>query len=182
MTLDPGTPVRVEMTKHGDLPHWRYEATVLGHDDHGTWLGVPAGTPHARPGLAFDSGVDKVVLVAPGVGSVSGLMAPGLWCDTYVDIATPPVWDVASGVPVLRSVDLDLDVIRRADGSVFVEDEDEFAEHQVALGYPDVLVEAARASCAQVLAAVEGRRAPYDGPTADRWLAALRAGGAGSPA
>ena len=31
----------------------------------------------------------------------------------------------------MTAVDLDLDVIRRFDGSWFVDDEDEFAEHQV---------------------------------------------------
>lgn len=175
MSLEVGTPVRVEMTKYGDLPHWRYDAYVLGADEHGEWLGVPAGTHHARPGLAFDSDVDSVVLVAAGAHALPGLHAPGLWCDIYVDVATPPRWDTAGPCPVLRSVDLDLDVVRRDDGSVFVDDEDEFDEHRVSLGYPPALVAAARASCATVLAAVQERRAPYDGPTAERWLATLAA-------
>lgn len=33
-------------------------------------------------------------------------------------------------------VDLDLDVVRRFDGSAEILDEDEFAEHQVRYGYP----------------------------------------------
>ena len=65
---------------------------------------------------------------------------------------------------MLRAVDLDLDVIRLPDplppvesapwdvppagpGEVFVDDEDEFAEHQVLYGYPADVVAAAQASC-----------------------------------
>ena len=100
--------------------------------------------------------------------------APGIWCDLYVDIATPGAWDGT----VLRAVDLDLDVVRMPDplppgsvyagaekagrvaGEVFVDDEDEFAEHQVAYGYPAEVVEQAQASCDAVLADVRagGRR------------------------
>ena len=57
----------------------------------------------------------------------------------------------------------------RRPGEVFVDDEDEFAEHQVAYGYPADVVEAAQASCDRVFAAVRARQAPYDG-TARVWL------------
>ena len=59
----------------------------------------------------------------------------------YVDVATPAVWDGA----VLRSIDLDLDVIRRQDGTVLLDDEDEFATHRVAYGYPAEVIELALA-------------------------------------
>ncbi len=104
----------------------------------------------------------------PAVGWFAAtFQAPGIWCDLYVDIATPGEWDGT----VLRAVDLDLDVIRLPEqlppaetlpwetapagpGEVFVDDEDEFAEHQVAYGYPAEVIAAAQASCDQVLAAV----------------------------
>ena len=102
-----------------------------------------------------------------------------------VDIATPGEWDGT----VLRAVDLDLDVIRRSPtppvstrtaptnlpagpGEIFVDDEDEFAEHQVSFGYPPDVVAAARAGSDEVLAAVRAGLAPYDG-THRRWLAEL---------
>ena len=47
-------------------------------------------------------------------------------------MATPPYWDG----DVLRSVDLDLDVIQGLSGRVWVDDEDEFADHRVRWGYP----------------------------------------------
>ena len=86
----------------------------------------------------------------------------------YVDMTTPPVWDGAT----VRAVDLDLDVIRGRDGDVVVDDEDEFAEHQVAFGYPPEVVALAEASRDQVRAAILAERAPYDG-SHEPWLAAL---------
>ena len=178
----PGDPVRAEMTKWGDRPHWHFDGVHLGRDEHGEWLGFPAGTHNHRPGFEFHSEVDAVTLVPDEGWYAATFQAPGIWCDIYVDITTPPRWDG----DVLRAVDLDLDVIRMSDpapgpsrlapqnviagpGELFVDDEDEFAEHQVAYAYPAEVVEAARASCDEVLAAVRAGQAPFDG-TADAWL------------
>ncbi len=179
--MEPGTRVRCEMTKWGDRPHWAFEGVHLGSDEHGDWIGVPAGTHHHRPGHEFHSAVDSVTLVHPDRWHLPTFQAPGIWCDLYVDMTTPPSWDDR----VLRAVDLDLDVIRLPDpvpagpapwedppvgpGETFVDDEDEFAEHQVAYGYPADVVAAARASCDEVLAAVRAGAAPYDG-SHRRWL------------
>ncbi len=179
--MEPGTPVRCEMTKWGERPHWSFDGVLLGSDEHGEWIGVRAGTHHQRPGAEFHSAVDTVTVVHPDRWHLPTFQAPGIWCDVYVDMTTPPLWDGA----VLRAVDLDLDVIRLPDpvppgqtpwevppagpGETFVDDEDEVAEHQVVLGYPDEVVAAARASCEEVLAAVRAGRAPYDG-SQRRWL------------
>jgi len=93
---------------------------------------------------------------------------PGSPAEVYVDIATPAVWDGA----ILRSIDLDLDVIRRRDGTVYLDDKDEFAAHQVAYGYPIEVIELAEQAAAEVLTAVRRRDAPFDG-TSDHWLAEL---------
>jgi hypothetical protein len=180
---EPGTPIRCEMSKWGDRPHWRFAGVHLGADEHGEWLGFPEGTHNHRPGYEFHSQVDAVTLVAPGGWYAATFHAPGIWCDLYIDITTPGEWHGE----VLRAVDLDLDVIRMspeahpappsvtaAPGEIFVDDEDEFAEHQVAFGYPAEIVEAAQASCDAILEAVRAGRAPYDG-TADRWLKQLAA-------
>ena len=183
--MDPGTPIRCEMTKWGDRPHWEFDGVFLGADEHGDWLGFPAGTLNRRPGLEMVSEVACVTLVPTGGWYAATFHAPGIWCDLYVDIATPGEWDGT----VLRAVDLDLDVIRMSSvpptstrsappglsarpGEVFVDDEDEFAEHQVAYGYPDDVVATAKASCEEVLAAVRAGLPPYDG-THRRWLAEL---------
>ncbi len=174
----PGAAVRVAMTKWGDRPHWEFDGTVLGHDEHGTWIGIPAGTPHARPGAVFVSEADTVTLVpAGGAWSLASFHAPGTWCRTYVDVATPAVWDTTDDVPVLRAVDLDLDVVRGERGRVWVDDEDEFAAHRVSLGYPAEVVTAAERSAEAVLAAVVGRTPPYDDATSAAWLDRLAAHG-----
>ena len=192
---EPGTPVRVEMSKWGDRPHWQVECVHLGSDEHGEWLGFPTGTHNHRPGFEFHSEVDSVTLVPRDGWYAATFHAPGIWCELYVDIATPAVWD---GV-VVRAVDLDLDVIRLSSespasppvpdyvqkaglGEVFVDDEDEFAEHQVAYGYPAEVVRAAREAADRVLADARARRAPYDG-SHRRWLGELsRLASAAAPA
>lgn len=163
-----GRPVRVRMTKWGDRPHWEYEGVHLGTDDHGEWFGFPAGTHHARPGLSFDSDVDCVSLLPREGWWFAGFYAPGIWVHTYVDVTTPGSWDGET----LSAVDLDLDVIRRDDGSVFLDDEDEFVEHRDLFGYPAEVVADAEAGAAWLMDAVRERRAPFDG-TASAWLGRL---------
>ena len=168
--MQPGTPVEVEMTKWRDLPHWAYRAFFLGSDERGDWIGIPAGTHMARPGATYVAPVDQVGLVPAADAVERGWPAPfhadGGQVDVYVDITSPPRWDGT----VLRAVDLDLDVVRGTTGRVWVDDEDEFAEHRVSLGYPTPLVVHATRSCDLVRAAVLGRHAPYDG-SASAWLA-----------
>ena len=38
MSLKPGDPVRVEMTKWVDAPHWHMPAIYLGSDSAGDWI------------------------------------------------------------------------------------------------------------------------------------------------
>ena len=176
MTPEAGAQVRVEMTKWVDSPHWAFAATYLGTDEHGDWLGIPRGTEMTRPGASYVAPTHQVGLAPPpGPAAERGWLATfhdvGGPVRVYVDITTPPRWDGQ----VLRAVDLDLDVIRgtgqfgRA-GRVWVDDEDEFADHRVRLGYPDELAAAALASCERVHDAVAAERAPFDGRAA-AWLA-----------
>ncbi len=169
MAHAPGDPIRVEVTKWGDRPHWRFDGVWLGSDEYGEWLGFPTGTHNSRPGFAFDSEVDAVTLVPRDAYWLATFQAPGIWCDLYIDISTPSTWDGA----VLRTVDLDLDVIRRDTGEVFIDDEDEFLEHQTEYGYPADVIAAARASADEIATAVKARVAPYDGATHQRWLSQL---------
>jgi protein associated with RNAse G/E len=83
----------------------------------------------------------------------------------YVDVTTPPSWDGR----VLRAVDLDLDVVRGTTGRVWVDDEDEFADHRVRFGYPEEVARLAMDSCDRVHAAVSAGAAPYDG-SARAWF------------
>jgi hypothetical protein len=161
--------VRVVFSKWGDRPHWELDAIRLGEDEHGVWIGAPAGTRMARPGVEFIPDYDQVALV-PHAGCFEATFnAPTAPCEVYVDITTRPVWDGGT----LRMIDLDLDVIRGWSGRVWVDDEDEFADHRVRFGYPDEIIALAVESCDHVRAKVESGAAPYDGVTGRRWLAHL---------
>ena len=88
--------------------------------------------------------------------------------EIYIDVTTPAAWHGT----FLRAVDLDLDVVRGFNGTVIIDDEDEFLEHQVAYGYPADVIAAARASADELKVAVSAGAAPYDG-THLAWLKEL---------
>jgi hypothetical protein len=184
MAHAPGDPIRIEVTKWGERRHWHFDGLWLGSDEHGEWLGFPAGTHNARPGYSYESQVASVTLVPHTGHWVATFHAPGIWCDLYIDVCTPAAWDG----DVLRMIDLDLDVIRMSattpdasrppglvagPGEVFIDDEDEFLEHQATFGYPPDVIAVARASADELEVAVRTGAAPYDGDTHPRWLAAL---------
>jgi uncharacterized protein len=185
MRPEPGTEVRVEMTKWPTDPHWVYPGRYLGSDAHGEWIGFPAGTVFTRPGARFTAVNDQVGLVPAEVEGVrpawlATFHGPGGYLptsggpvpiDLYVDMTTPARWEG----PVLRAVDLDLDVVRGRSGRVWVDDEDEFAAHRAELAYPADIVGLALDSCALVAAATRDRRPPFDGETHLPWLEALAA-------
>jgi hypothetical protein len=165
-----GTPVRMVLAKWGDRPHWEFSATWLGADQHGEWLGIPAGTLFTRPGATYVSPVDQVSLVPSATTEVAWLAtfhAPGGPVQVYADVATRATW---AGTEV-RAVDLDLDVVRMPDGQVQVEDEDEFAEHAVAFAYPARVVRAAEATCRLLQKALDQAQPPFDPDTPSPWLA-----------
>ncbi|MEN8114745.1 MAG: DUF402 domain-containing protein, partial [Actinomycetota bacterium] len=151
-------------------PHWAFDLERLGEDDHGVWLWGPAGTriqrgsekpKHTRRGF--------VKLITPnrwwtavwndGGGGPKGTI------DVYVDVITPATWDGDA----VNLVDLDLDVIRRVNGDVEIDDEDEFEEHRVLFGYPDHVVDKARTETARLALAVTRRDEPF-GLVGEQWL------------
>ena len=151
------------MTKWPDQPHWVYDGTYLGSDEHGDWIGFPEGSRFTRPGADYVAPYDQVGLVPGGRGWVAAFHSPGGKVWVYVDITTVPVWDGTT----VRAVDLDLDVVRGQAGRVWIDDEDEFAERRG--GYPDDVVAHALRTCTEVETMVRDRVAPFD--TAERWLA-----------
>ncbi len=67
----------------------------------------------------------------------------------YVNVATPAKWDHER----VTAIDMDLDVIRVAkDGRILIDDEDEFAEHSVSMGYPSDLISRCRSTADETLA------------------------------
>lgn len=174
---DPvGAPVHTDYRKWDGSPHWQSHGTLLAVDDHGVWVAYPQGTHFERPGAAFDIGQDSVSLF-PAAGFTPAFNAPTGRPEqvaVYVDITTPPVWHrTDDGGWHVTMIDLDLDVVQRANGFIYVDDEDEFIDHQRKFGYPSDTVQSAQHDARDVFAAVRDGRGPFDG-TGWRWLETMR--------
>jgi protein associated with RNAse G/E len=87
----------------------------------------------------------------------------------FVDITTQPV---RTG-DRFEMIDLDLDVLVKADGQVLIEDEDEFQVHRVRYGYSGEMIERARAETEQVTRMLRRRQEPFF-EVAAHWLGVLR--------
>jgi hypothetical protein len=136
----------------------------LGEDEHGIWVGAGPGLTLRRPAVEVTLGYPSVQLFPPGqpwVAAFNGGPPPDplAWPEVYIDMTTPAQWSADGGAVTM--VDLDLDVVRRWDGSVEVLDEDEFAAHQLALAYPPELVRLAERSCADRVAALRAGIEPF---------------------
>ncbi|HLT96277.1 MAG TPA: DUF402 domain-containing protein [Acidimicrobiia bacterium] len=157
----------VQYYKHPRTRHWRHEMIRLGEDAHGVWLGATRGTIVQR-------GDEEPISLTRAFVQ---LITPDRWwsaifnhdhaIEVYVDVTTVAEWVSPDRVEM---VDLDLDVIRRQDGTVYVADEDEFEEHRVTLGYPPRMADVARTTAARLVLDLEARRPPFDGSWS-RWLA-----------
>ncbi len=164
--------MRVVYTKYDGSLHWNHDALRLGEDEHGVWAGCPTGTTARRghePPVTFQFAF--VMLFPRDAWWTACFNAEPNKTEVYCDVASVPRWPDERTVTM---VDLDLDVIRRRRGRrrVILDDEDEFAEHQVRYGYPPEVVAAARRSADWLLAAVAGRTEPFAGGYRD-WLRRL---------
>nr|WP_255524080.1 DUF402 domain-containing protein [Terrabacter sp. MAHUQ-38] len=131
---------------------------------------------------------DGWVSLVPHVGAYAvGFYSHARQVSVYVDMTTEPVWqrrDASDGGPEweVTMVDLDLDVVLTREGDLFVDDEDEFAEHRVQFGYPPEVVALAERWRDLVLAAVAAGDEPF-GSVGHEWLrradAAASAGASG---
>ena len=155
--VERGDVVPVRFGKWGGRPHWEMDLRYLGADRFGDWLGSPAGMPMRRPGWTTRTDAECAFLVPVEGDFVASFNGRGVPTAVYVDVTDTPIWDGET----VRAMDLDLDVIRRWDGTVLVDDEDEFAEHRVQYGYPPEVVDAAQRSCDQLVAAIGGAEEPW---------------------
>lgn len=159
-------PVRVQYYKYPRTLHWRHDLIRLGEDGHGVWLGGPVGTTLQRgdePTQTMDHAF--VQLITPDHWWTA-LFNVDRRVHTYVDVITVATWPDHDRVEM---IDLDLDVVQLSDGTIYVDDEDEFENHRVSLRYPLRLVDSARAAAARVSIDLENRTPPFDG-SAERWL------------
>lgn len=163
-------PVTVQFLKNPDIIHWGFEAFRLGEDDWGTWIGVPTGTRRWKGETEVRPSRADAVFCAP---------PEGWWhlhyngADTefshFVDIVTPPVWVTQNRYEM---IDLDLDVVRRQDGRVEIEDEDEFEVHQARYRYSEEMITRAMETTNRIVTALDERREPFF-EVAASWLRRL---------
>ncbi|HZE37947.1 MAG TPA: DUF402 domain-containing protein [Stackebrandtia sp.] len=158
---------------------WREE--VLGVDDCGEWAVIRAGSPvHTSRGAAIEYATDQMYCYPRGSWWVAHFWGPDLsvvvrepdgstWTTatdvaTYVDISCPAERD-ADGVSF---VDLYLDVVW-ANENAEVLDGDEWREVIADGGLSAEWIERGEAACAEVVAAMTARRAPFDGSALGRF-------------
>lgn len=83
-----------------------------------------------------------------------------------VDIVLPVHWTDN----ILEEIDLELDILRLADGIVHVRDQDEFARVRAEWGMPTDIATEAESTCAKLRTLVEQGTEPF-GIVGQRWLA-----------
>ncbi|HJU52286.1 MAG TPA: DUF402 domain-containing protein [Acidimicrobiia bacterium] len=162
--------VQVDMRKWPDRKHWQFTGLRLGEDAYGTWLFTPEGSVAQR-------GSEPPISLATGF---VGLVPPNAWWmaefywnhpsyEVYVNISTP----VDRDGDRMTSIDLDLDIIRRLDGTVEILDEDEFLEHSIRYAYPPELIGSARRAAERAAEALFDGDEPY-GWAMREWLEAAQ--------
>lgn len=171
-----GARVHAVFTKYDGRPHWEYDLVVVGVDEYGVWVGGAPGGYIARPGLEFVSDAHWVTLYPhDGMWVATFNDSAGTFSSRiYVDVTTQNTWwHRPDGVLSVSAVDLDLDVIRRFSGELFVDDEDEFDEHRREMHYPAPLVEGARQAAAWLMDRMGDRAEPFE-DVAEAWLTVCR--------
>ena len=160
--------VDCDIRKWGDKPHYRFDAELLGRDEHGTWLAGRPPVPFTGPDGPGTFSDPFAVLVPEDRWWVCSFnrhdKIDGV--DIYVDVTTPAVWNSDAHVTV---IDLDLDIVLRRDGHLYLDDEDEFEDHLVEYAYPEDLIRSARRTASELMDAVAARREPF-GEVGQMWL------------
>lgn len=151
--------VEVVLRKFDGRLHRRNTSRWLGEDEHGIWLGSPAGSiVHTVDGPWEPSVRDSVRLIPHhGWWSAIFFAAPNT-VDLYCDVCTAPRWEARSSVTM---IDLDLDVMRTTGGAVEAHDDDEFAEHRLRYGYPQDVVRHALAARDWLVSAISAGVEPF---------------------
>ena len=159
-------PIEVRGFKWPRRPTSVAVACLLGEDTFGRWLGLTSGEPwwaadRSRSGV-FDCSFVK--LVPSGTFWTACFHPVDPLVD--VDIVLPVRWVDET----LEEVDLEVDIVRCADGSVHVRDQDEFEHVRRVWSMPDDIAAQVEATCERVRALVERGAEPF-GDVGRAWLA-----------
>lgn len=167
-----GDMVIARAWKHDGWPHWVVPGRYLGADEHGHWIVQPAGSLVARPGAAFTAESDAICLfphAGDWVATFYDESHPGHF-RLYIDVSRNLGWQALKPAGwEFNSIDMDLDVVRSTSRGIYLDDEDEFEDHSVTMGYPEALAVRMRAAAQDLLADVETLKEPFGG-AADVWF------------
>ena len=171
-------PWRLAWRKWDGTEHWQHELERLGEDDTGTWFGQREGSTSSKPGASALVRADNVWNIVADRGwtvRFFRVVAGGGWRVPDSDVGTVGLYcDIGTAIEVdaaaheITGIDLDLDVIRIGE-KLILDDEDEFAEHRVTMGYPADVAALAERDAQEVLAHVRAGLPPFDG-RAEEWL------------
>lgn len=155
--LAPGSPVTLAYRKYDGTPHWTHRAFYVGHDPRAHWIGAVKDEIVRKPGRELPWANHWVVAIPRNEWFTMNVNLPGPSVPTqvYCDMTSVPTWHQVDGGVEARAIDLDLDVMVLKNGNLIIDDEDEFEEHQVSYGYPQDVIDAARASCNAVHASLD---------------------------
>lgn len=152
--------------KYDGTAHWVVPGHYLGTDEFGHWIFQGTHEFISRPGAALYTESDAVLLI-PFTGDWVATFydeAHPEKVELYIDLAIDLQWRrIRPNVIEFHMIDMDLDVVRTAGRGLYVDDEDEFAQHRIELAYPDELTDRMESSCAELVMAVAGANAPFDG-------------------
>jgi protein associated with RNAse G/E len=154
-------PVRIASTKYDGSIHYEFEAELLSYEGAMLTLRVARGT--VLKGYRGDVDVETAFTALFWTDrhyniyhNVSPAGRRGIM--SYANIATPARLDG----DVLRWIDLDLDVFTSEDGTVTLDDVDEFEEHRARFAYPDELVAEVFAARDELLELAKTGGFPFD--------------------
>ena len=133
-------------------------ASLLGEDNFGRWLGIRKGATWSSEAFTR-SGVFEhsfVKLVPAGTFWTACFQAVDPVVD--IDIVLPVLWTGDA----LEETDLELDILRSADGTVYLRDQEEFDNVRLNMGIPDDISAQAEATCQRLRELVERRVEPFN--------------------
>ena len=162
--------VHIDFRKWVSHRHWQFTMNWLDQDEWGTWLWTPPGSSAQRgaePPQTFNH--LNVKLISPG-DWWTAIWNDGGRYDLYIDVITP----AAISADIVTMIDLDLDLVRTVDGAVTIQDEDEFADHQVRYRYSEYLIDRAVSATHGLKPKLEAREEPF-GDVGDRMMARAKA-------
>jgi uncharacterized protein len=156
-----GEPVSYRMRKWDGSPHRQTMMVYVGSDEFGRWLSIPTSLVEVRQSGSTSISRAAHVMLLPHRGCfLAHFNAPPSRNAIYADVTTAAEFGLDGDGWVITVVDMDLDVVRRADGRTWIEDEDEFAEHTVSYGYPADVVARTRATADALLTVVREELEP----------------------